>query len=82
MIKRFCRLAFRLTVFISLFVAATTSARSQSRGDLAVNEQVLQLAHRGKHAEAVTIAFSALAAAERQFGPDDPHLILPSYLCS
>jgi tetratricopeptide (TPR) repeat protein len=77
MIKRFCQFGLRLTLFFSLFIAATTSVRSQSTNDLeALNKEVLQLTQQGKHGEAIPVALRALAVAERQFAPDDPQLIM------
>lgn len=71
----------RQVVLMSLLGAlslTTALAFAQSGDDVEVlTKQVDQLLQQRSYADANTKALRALAAAERQFGPDDQHLVAP-----
>jgi tetratricopeptide (TPR) repeat protein len=57
---------------------ATVPAFTQSADDVGLlTKQVDQFLQQGHYADAITTAQRALAASERQFGPDDPNLLAP-----
>jgi tetratricopeptide (TPR) repeat protein len=58
-----------------LALLAATSASAQFDDELgALNPDTLQLLQASKQPDAIAVAESALAAAERQFGPDHPNV--------
>jgi CHAT domain-containing protein/Tfp pilus assembly protein PilF len=71
-----CRNMVRASVFIVLTVClmaiCSIFASAQQNGDFnALTLQARKLRQAGKYAEAIDVARRAVAAAERQFGPDD-----------
>jgi tetratricopeptide (TPR) repeat protein/CHAT domain-containing protein len=62
----------RLIVTALLLAGASLAAAQDAESIAALNQQVEQLYHAGRYAEATDIAQRSLALAEGQFGPDHP----------